>query len=57
MSYMNEIRQELQGKRLMILGGSYCKDALRQFADDYGVTLIAVGNSPSAGIWQMNTTM
>lgn len=53
MSYMNEIRQELQGKRLMILGGSYCKDALRQFADDYGVTLIAVGNSPSAGICQI----
>ena len=41
---------ELKGKRLLVLGGSYCKDAIRQFADEYGVYLIAAGNSPDAGI-------
>lgn len=44
----------LKGKRLLVLGGSYCKDAIRQFADEYSVTLVAVGNAPNAGIVEVS---
>lgn len=42
--------KDLSGKRLLILGGSYCKDAIKKFADEYGVHLIAAGNDPTAEI-------
>ncbi len=45
---------ELKGKRLLVLGGSYCKDAIRQFADEYGVCLVAAGNAPGAGIVEVS---
>lgn len=40
--------KELIGKRLLILGGSFSKDAMKQFAVEHNVTLIAAGNNPSA---------
>lgn len=45
--------EQLRGKRLLILGGSLWKDAIRDFADRYGITLIATGNDTSAGIFQI----
>ena len=42
--------EDLRGKRLLLLGGSYCSDALRKFGDEYGVTLVAAGNDPTAAV-------
>ncbi len=39
---------ELANKKLLILGGSYCKDAIKQFSKEYNVKLIAAGNNPTA---------
>lgn len=44
---------ELKGKRLLLLGGNIWKDAVRQFADDHGVVLIATSNDPNAGIFEI----
>ena len=44
---------ELKGKRLLILGGSLWKETIKQFADTYGITLIATGNDSSAGIFEI----
>ena len=44
---------DLQGKRLLLLGGNIWKDAIRQFADDYGVVLVATSNDPNAGIFEI----
>ncbi len=41
---------ELNGKRLLILGGSLWNQAIKQFCDENGITIIAAGNDPSAGI-------
>lgn len=45
--------KELRGKRLLILGGSLWKEAIRNIADQYGITLIATGNDQSAGIFDI----
>ena len=45
--------ENLNGKRLLVLGGSLWKEAIRDFADRYGVTLIATGNDTSAGIFEI----
>ena len=45
--------ENLKGKRLLVLGGSLWKEAIRDFADSYGVTLIATGNDTSAGIFEI----
>lgn len=47
---MNTLSKELKGKRLLILGGSLWKDAIKQFCDEHGIIMIAAGNDPSAGI-------
>ena len=46
----NDLLQELEGKRLLILGGSLWKDAIKQFCKEYRVTVIAAGNDPTSGI-------
>lgn len=40
--------KNLYGKKLLILGGSYCKDAMKQFSIENNVNLIAAGNNPTA---------
>ena len=47
------VMEELKGKRLLVLGGSLWKEAIRDFADTYGVTIIATGNDTSAGIFKI----
>ncbi len=42
--------KELEGKRLLVLGGSLWKDAVKQFCSENGITLIAAGNDPGAAI-------
>ena len=44
---------ELNGKRLLILGGSLWKEAIKDFADENNITLIATGNDQSAGIFEI----
>lgn len=44
------MRNELEGKRLLLLGGSYCKNAIKQYAAENNIFLIAAGNNPNAGI-------
>lgn len=48
-----EIKEQLEGKRLLLLGGSLWKDAIKKIADEYGITLIATGNSQKAGIFEI----
>ena len=50
---MDDIREELRGKRLLLLGGSLWKNALRRFAEKYEVVLLATGNNRSAGIFEL----
>lgn len=45
--------RNLKGKRLLILGGSLWKDAIKQFAVEHGIVLIATGNDQSAGIFEI----
>ena len=45
--------KDLRGKRLLILGGSSWKEAVKQFADEQGIELIATGNDCSAGIFEI----
>lgn len=45
--------KSLNGKRLLLLGGSMWKEAIRQFADEQGIVLIATGNNSNAGIFQI----
>lgn len=44
---------QLKGKRLLLLGGSLWKDAIRGFADRAGIVLVATGNNRSAGIFEI----
>ena len=44
---------ELQGKRLLILGGSLWKKAIKDFAEENSITLIATGNDQTAGIFEI----
>lgn len=39
--------KELRGKRLLVLGGSIWKDAIKKFAQDNGVVLISAGLYPA----------
>ena len=41
---------ELKGKRLLVLGGSLWRNAIKIFCDENNITIIAVGNDPSSGI-------
>lgn len=44
---------KLSGKRLLILGGSIWKDAIKAYATDNNITLIATGSNQSAGIFDI----
>lgn len=44
---------ELSGKRLLILGGSLWKDAIKSFAEENDIILIATGNNKNAGIFEI----
>lgn len=48
-----KMKQELYGKRLLILGGSLWKDAIKQVADYFNIHLIATGNDQTAGIFEI----
>lgn len=43
----------LANKRLLLLGGSLWKDAIKDFADEHNIILIATGNDASAGIFEI----
>lgn len=43
----------LKDKRLLLLGGSGWKDAIKTFADRHGIVLVATGNDSSAGIFHI----
>lgn len=43
----------LRGKRLLLLGGSFWKDQIEDFAQKHGIVLLATGNDPSAGMFQI----
>ncbi len=45
----------LNGKRLLLLGGSLWKDSIQAYAKKNGIVLIATGNDSSAGIFQIST--
>lgn len=44
----------LEGKRLLLLGGGQWKDAIKQYADDKGIILLAAGNDPDSGIFSIS---
>lgn len=51
---MQQVKYQIGGsKRLLLLGGSQWKDAIKLYADEYGVTLLATGNDQSAGIFEI----
>ena len=50
---MNNIKEKLKGKRLLILGGSLWKEAIKKFAVDNEITIIATGNDKTAGIFEI----
>lgn len=45
--------KDIKGKRLLILGGSLWKEAIKKFADENELTLVATGNDNSAGIFEI----
>ena len=45
--------KSLKGKRLLILGGSMWKDAIRKYANEQGIILVATGNNMNAGIFEI----
>lgn len=47
---MMTTRQELAGKRLLLLGGSLWKDAVADFCHENGIVMVAAGNDPTSGI-------
>lgn len=47
--------KELEGKRLLILGGSLWKKTIKQFAEENNIVLVATGNDQSAGIFEIAT--
>lgn len=47
------MEKNLEGKRLLLLGGNLWKGAIRQFADEQGITLVATSNDPHAGIFEI----
>lgn len=46
--------QNLKGKRLLLLGGGTWKEAIRTFAEENGITLVATGNDKSGGIFRIS---
>ena len=38
----NEIKKKIAGKRLLLLGGSLWKEAIKKIASEYEITLVAV---------------
>lgn len=46
--------KDLRGKRLLLLGGSIWKDAIKQFADENEIVLVATGNDTTAGIFEIS---
>lgn len=49
----NEIKKKIAGKRLLLLGGSLWKEAIKKIASEYEITLVATGNSKKAGILKL----
>lgn len=49
----NEIKKKIAGKRLLLLGGSLWKEAIKKIASEYEITLVATGNSKKAGIFEI----
>ena len=45
--------ENLEGKRLLLLGGSLWKDVIKDFAKKNGIILIATGNDQNAGIFDI----
>lgn len=45
--------KSLEGKRLLVLGGSLWKNSIKKFADENKITVIATGNDPKAGIFEI----
>lgn len=41
-------RDEVKGKRLLVLGGNTIGTEMRRYADRYGVTIVTAGNDPHA---------
>lgn len=41
---------ELNGKRLLILGGSLWKDGIKKICTEHGITIVSAGNDSSSGI-------
>ena len=46
--------ENLNGKRLLILGGSLWKNAIKKAAEEFGITLIAAGKDINAGIFEIS---
>ena len=51
----NEIKKKIAGKRLLLLGGSLWKEAIKKIASEYEITLVATGNSKKAGIFRISS--
>ena len=49
----NEIKKQIAGKRLLLLGGSLWKEAIKKIASEYEITLVATGNSNKAVIFEI----
>lgn len=45
--------EKLKGKRLLLLGGGTWKNAIKKFADEHDITIIATGNDASGGIFSI----
>ncbi len=45
--------EEIKGKRLLVLGGSLWKNAIKDFCSRNDITIIAAGNDPDAGICEI----
>ena len=45
--------KDLKGKRLLVLGGSLWKNAIKAYTDSQGIRVIAAGNNTDAGIFDI----
>ena len=50
---IGEHMNELNGKRLLVLGGSLWKEEIKRIASIYGITVLATGNEQKAGIFEI----